>query len=440
MANISVVLEKPISDGSKLKFRTPCESTLIEGLEVKTPAKDGVGTVIKKFVFKDAHGAELCGFGNLFVGGVLIEVLLDVTHGVAFIQNADTNSYVESVKSDIQRMEEAQKEFLKAAGESVEECERAAEAIYIGDGDMPEKALIQIDPSGSVIAVDTELDETSDNLIANKPVAREFAAVYSETRRIDETVAEISGNLSERIDNNATTIADNASAIADNASAIESNASAIAGKADAGYGYGEELVLQNVGYDLLMLDDPYEADAVFLDNAMQNWSVGTNKQMYVDFRYSIGAAVITVTKTSLISALVKGVNTGGQTYVRRKENDKWTPWLHENPEMYTDIEYATTEMCNGKTVYAKRIAFGELPTTLSSKSVKHDIDGLDEIVSITGVVVADGGTTIDTATYDLMSCPLIDTVFVAGGYFTIKANNASGKMNATVTLKYTKKG
>lgn len=128
MANIHVVVEKPIADGYKLKFRTPCESTTIEGLEVKYPAKNGVGTLIKKFTFKDAHGTELSGVGNLFVSGVMIEVLLDVTYSVAYIQNADTNSYVESFKGEIKRLEEAQKQFLGVAGESVEKCESATAA------------------------------------------------------------------------------------------------------------------------------------------------------------------------------------------------------------------------------------------------------------------------------------------------------------------------
>lgn len=126
MANISVVVDKPIADGYKLKFRTPCESTTVEGLEVKYPANNGVGTLIKKFTFQDAHGTELSGVGNLFVSGVMIEVLLDVTHGVAYIKNADTNSYLESVKGEVKRLAESQKEFLSIAGKAVEECESAS--------------------------------------------------------------------------------------------------------------------------------------------------------------------------------------------------------------------------------------------------------------------------------------------------------------------------
>ena len=126
MANIVVAVDIPIVDGYKLKFRTPCESTMVEGLDVKYPVKNGVGYAIKKFVFKDAHGTELSGVCNLFVSGVMIELLLDVTHSVAYIQNADTNSYLESVKGEIARLEESQKQFLSVAGKSIEECEKAA--------------------------------------------------------------------------------------------------------------------------------------------------------------------------------------------------------------------------------------------------------------------------------------------------------------------------
>lgn len=424
MANISVVLEKPISDGSKLKFRTPCESTLIEGLEVKTPAKDGIGTVIKKFVFKDAHGAELCGFGNLFVGGVLIEVLLDVTHGVAFIQNADTNSYVEGVKSDIQRMEEVQKEFLKVAGESVEECERAAEAIYIGDGEMPEKALIQIDPSGSVIAVDTKLDENSDNLITNKAVAIEFKAVYDETRRIDETVAEISGDLS---------------------AGVAANANAIEGKADLGYGYCEALPFEIIG-SVAGVD----GGAAFFDGVTNGWASGTAKQMrFVDDGFYGEAIFATVFKASDASILVKGQTMDGFFVTKVKEDGVWSAWLWDNPPMKKGVEYATTERYKGKVVYTKLIEFGALPNPSASggagyKAVSHDILGLSELVGIEGTMEYTGGEyklfkSLTGSNDAVQQIGVNDTtVYVSTNPSSPTYGNDYSKQSATIVLKYTK--
>ena len=208
MANINVVVDKPIADGYKLKFRTPCDSTTIEGLEVKYPAKNGVGTLIKKFVFKDAHGTELSGFGNLFVSGVMIEVLLDVTHSVAYIQNADTNSYVESVKSDIQRLEESQKQFLTVAGVAVERCENIADSadgfekamndateraesvqgLYVGSGDMPEGYSVQIDPNGDVFVMDAELDLMSQNPVTNQAITYNFGIVNNTIADVQKEV------------------------------------------------------------------------------------------------------------------------------------------------------------------------------------------------------------------------------------------------------------
>lgn len=409
MANISVVLEKPISDGSKLKFRTPCESTLIEGLEVKTPSKDGIGTVIKKFVFKDAHGAELCGFGNLFVGGVLIEVLLDVTHGVAFIQNADTNSYVESVKSDIQRMEEVQKEFLKVAGESVEECERAAEAIYIGDGDMPEKALIQIDPSGSVISVDTELDETSDNLITNKAVATEFAAVYGETRRIDETVAEVSYELS---------------------AGVAANTEAIEGKADLGYGYCEPVKTYYIVPDSGQSAE--EKTNEVIDSITEPLEFGTSVQ--VNLTHNEGGFIVfaTVFKLSYEVTLVRGHTFDGNFVAKRKDYGTWSPWLWENPQMYANKEYATTERYNGKIVYVKRIDFGSLPMN-NDVSVYHGIDNVEAIVDIQGIAH------LQDVSNHASSLSSFADITANQSMVTIATTTDASNMTASVTIKYTKK-
>lgn len=424
MANISVVLEKPISDGSKLKFRTPCESTLIEGLEVKTPSKDGIGTVIKKFVFKDAHGAELCGFGNLFVGGVLIEVLLDVTHGVAFIQNADTNSYVESVKSDIQRMEEVQKEFLKVAGESVEECERAAEAIYIGDGDMPEKALIQIDPSGSVIAVDTELDENSDNLITNKAVATEFAAVYSETRRIDETVAEVSYELS---------------------AGVAANAEAIEGKADLGYGYCEPVKTYNAGDE--DVGDAEKTTNDFLDSIAEGIENGVSIQAEIIVNGFL--VIATVSRLYTDDVIVFGKTPDGGIVMKYRESYEWSPWLWENPLMKKGVEYATTGRYKGKVVYTKLIEFGALPNPSGSggagyKAVSHDIVGLSELVGIEGTMEYTGGEyklfKSLTGSNDAVQQIGVNetTVYISTNPSSPTYGNDYSKQSATIVLKYTK--
>lgn len=139
MANIKVSIDYPISDGTKLKFRTPCESTEVEGLVVKYPVRDGVGSALKTFRFVDAHGTELSGIGNVFTSDVLIEVLLDVTKGRAFIKNADTNSYIEDIKVTVKRLEEERKEIFAEVGKSIEECNEAAKSAKMSVYDIAVK-------------------------------------------------------------------------------------------------------------------------------------------------------------------------------------------------------------------------------------------------------------------------------------------------------------
>ena len=189
MANIKVAVEKPIADGYKLKFRTPCGSNAIEGLDVKYPAKNGVGTLIKKFVFKDAHGTDLSGVGNLFVGGVMIEVLLDVTHGVAYIKNADTNSYVEK---EIDAIRKSHIQFWDVASKAVDDAKERAESvqgIYVGGGDMPDGYSVQIDPDGDAIVVDTALDDTSNNPVANRVLKNVIDTVHNSAVARDEEIS-----------------------------------------------------------------------------------------------------------------------------------------------------------------------------------------------------------------------------------------------------------
>lgn len=120
MANIKVKIDYPIADGTKLRFRTPCESTSVDGLVVTYPVKDGVGYAVKTFTFADANGNELSGLGNVFTSDVLIGVLLDVTKGRAYIKNADTNSYIEDIKKNVKRLEEERTKIFADAGREVE--------------------------------------------------------------------------------------------------------------------------------------------------------------------------------------------------------------------------------------------------------------------------------------------------------------------------------
>lgn len=98
MANVKVTLDYQINDGMSLTFKAPCDCTEVTGLKVYYPTitDDASTDTSKTFTFKDAHGNSLTGVGNLFTTGAYVKVILDTTNNYAYIQNADTNKYLET--------------------------------------------------------------------------------------------------------------------------------------------------------------------------------------------------------------------------------------------------------------------------------------------------------------------------------------------------------
>lgn len=96
MANVKVTLDYPIIDGQALTFKAPCACTEVEGLIIYYPEEKGAETLVSKvFKFKDAQHNELTDLGNLFDKDAYVNVLLDTGNNAAYIQNANTNAYIE---------------------------------------------------------------------------------------------------------------------------------------------------------------------------------------------------------------------------------------------------------------------------------------------------------------------------------------------------------
>lgn len=89
MVYIKITSECPLYDGMPVTFKAPCDCTEATGLRVYYNGTS------QTFTFKDAHGNTLTGIGNLFAQGAYVKVILDTTDGYAFIQNGDTNKYIE---------------------------------------------------------------------------------------------------------------------------------------------------------------------------------------------------------------------------------------------------------------------------------------------------------------------------------------------------------
>lgn len=100
MATINVYLNEPLRDGMEVKFKAPCDCTNVTDLTLHHPDNDGA-TGTKSVVLVDAHGNRLRGVGNLFLKGAYVKVLIDTTNGLAYIQNSDTNGYLEGKFSEL---------------------------------------------------------------------------------------------------------------------------------------------------------------------------------------------------------------------------------------------------------------------------------------------------------------------------------------------------
>lgn len=87
--NIRVNLNTNIADGSEVVFRSPADCSQVTGLVIY---HNGGKT---EFAFADAHGHNVGDIDHLFAENAVVKVILDVTAGMAFVQNADTNAYIE---------------------------------------------------------------------------------------------------------------------------------------------------------------------------------------------------------------------------------------------------------------------------------------------------------------------------------------------------------
>ena len=90
MALIKIEMSMPPVNGMDIKFKAPCDCSQITGLLVEYPEGS------KEFTFRDCHGNNLAGIGNLFGAGAYIKVIVDVAKGYAYLQNADNNGFLNS--------------------------------------------------------------------------------------------------------------------------------------------------------------------------------------------------------------------------------------------------------------------------------------------------------------------------------------------------------
>ncbi|MBO5953346.1 MAG: hypothetical protein J6Q53_04400 [Oscillospiraceae bacterium] len=150
MSNIRVDVGYTIHDGSELKFRSPASCSAITGLIVYYPGTNG-NITSNVFALADAHGNNVGDIDHLFAENVVVKVILDVTTGMAFVQNADTNAYIEDT-------------FLKKTGGTVNgEFKVGANGVTIWESTY-EGGNLRLKPPADKTADYWEMDAYDGNL------------------------------------------------------------------------------------------------------------------------------------------------------------------------------------------------------------------------------------------------------------------------------------
>ena len=93
--NVRVDLTTPIYDGMEVVFKAPCNASEVTGLKLCYQQE------VYKFSFADANANDVGDLENLFAEGAVVKVILDTDTNMAFIQNADTNAYLEKRFNEI---------------------------------------------------------------------------------------------------------------------------------------------------------------------------------------------------------------------------------------------------------------------------------------------------------------------------------------------------
>lgn len=97
MANVRVDVDYTLKDGQSIIFKAPCDCGSVSGLIIYYPEliDNEITTLSKVFSFRDSHNNDLSEINELFATGAYVHVILDTVNAYAYLQNADTNAYLE---------------------------------------------------------------------------------------------------------------------------------------------------------------------------------------------------------------------------------------------------------------------------------------------------------------------------------------------------------
>ena len=166
MAKIKISAKYELYDGMAFTFKAPCDSTAANGLKVCA------ANVTQTFTFRDAHGNDLANQENLFSAGAYVKVILDTTKAYAYIQNGDTNTYLEHRLNTLTDEMPSVDATLGIEG-------AAADAKIVGDvlTELWNRPSVSVDASLSVEGMAADAKAVGDTLatLATQPAATDFS-------------------------------------------------------------------------------------------------------------------------------------------------------------------------------------------------------------------------------------------------------------------------
>lgn len=148
MANIRIDLNHTPLAGEAIKFKAPCDAKDITGLTVYY-VTDANEITSKEFTLTDANGGDIGAVDNIFSTGAIVKVILDTDANNAFVQNPDTNTYLE------RRFE----------GKANKEHTHTADKIMFADGDTIQEKYNNGDLRGANVL--TVIVDDDDNVSHN---------------------------------------------------------------------------------------------------------------------------------------------------------------------------------------------------------------------------------------------------------------------------------
>lgn len=162
MANIRIDLNHAPLDGETITFKAPCNANDITGLVVYY-VNENEETASSEFTLNDANGGDIGIVDNIFSEGSIVKVILDTDINNAYVQNPDTNTYLEGKFEELKTYVDTV-EALAAANKAAHEANAAAIALKASQADL-EAAVARIVKNEADIAAFVEVSEEEINAL-----------------------------------------------------------------------------------------------------------------------------------------------------------------------------------------------------------------------------------------------------------------------------------